>query len=164
MTTLIFALSLLFAGPWGSMDQQKPAPVLAQSAFAKAGWLVGCWHMASERGNPAVRMSWSPASNDLLIGLWIRLPLGLEAEYSFFRIESAPDLRLIWQGPGEPPLRLPVDLAAPPSANVIVFVNQGAGVPKRVEFRRGKDETLLVQALYEGAKALETPMKKLNCR
>jgi hypothetical protein len=160
MTAIFLTLGLSISGPSVPADQKKPAPTLPETAIARAGWLTGCWHLAGEKGNPSIRLYWTKASNDLLVGTWIRLPIGLEPEYSFFRIESAPVLTLIWQAPGEAPVRLPVDPAAASSSSAIAFVNPGPGFPKRVEFSR-KGDALLLQALYEGTKALETPMR--NC-
>lgn len=165
MTALIFVLSvlsLLISGPPAPMHTAKSAPELPQTAVARAGWLAGCWHMAGERGNPSVRLNWARASNDLLVGTWIHVPIGLEPEYSFLRIESAPALTLVWQAPGQRPLRMPIDPSAL-SSDAIAFVNSGTGIPKRVEFRRGKDAALLAQTYDEGPKAPAMSMKKVSC-
>lgn len=162
MTVILLTLNLLINGPALSAEAPKPAPALPQTAVARAGWLAGCWHMAGERGDPSVRLNWTRASNDLLVGTWIHVPLGLKPEYSFLRIESAPALTLVWQAPGERPLRMPVDTSAL-SSDAIAFVNSGTGIPTRAEFRRGKDEALLVQTQDEGPKAPVMSMKKVNC-
>jgi len=158
MAPLLLIASLLAAGP--TSPAQRNTPALPANAVTRAGVLVGCWHMSSERGGPSVRQNWTRVSADLIVGTAIRVTPGFRPEYSFLRIESG---SLVWQAPGEPPIRMPVDSEAALVADVIAFANPGAGLPKRVEFRRGKGEMLLMLALYEGTKALETPMKKVNC-
>lgn len=166
----LLVLLLSIASPFASAQRNKPAPLLPGTAVTRAGWLVGCWHMPSDRGNPSVRQVWTRASNDLLIGTSINVPPGLTPEYFFFRMEfnRANGLSLVWQAPGERPLRLAIDSVTRPSRDAadidaMVFVNPAAGLPKRVEFRHGKSETLVMLALYEGTKALETPMRKVDC-
>lgn len=156
MTKLILAFSVLFAAPV-AQSPALPAIVL------KADGLAGCWHHSGERGNPSIRLNWTRAASGLMTGTWIKVPQGFEPEYSFLRIESTPAVALVWQAPGEPPTRLALDSVTPASGDRVAFVNPGAGLPKRVEFVRGKSEALLVSALYEGTKALETPMKKVKC-
>lgn len=156
MTLLLVVLSLV------SPAAQKTAPAIPQSAVARAGWLTGCWESFGKDVSP-LRLSWTAASNDVIVGRATAGSPGLLADFVFFRIESTGGaVSLVRQAAGEAPERLTLEIGAP--AGELAFVGGPPEARKRISYRRDKNgDQFVLRYLVDGASAVETPMKKNGC-
>ena len=143
---------------------QKSAPAAPATAVTRAGWITGCWESFG-KGVPPLRLTWTAASNDLMVGRTAGGYPGQLTDFVFFRIESGSGmLSLVRQAAGEAPERFALDAGAP--AGELAFVGGPPEARKRIAYRRDpqKGDQFVLRYVVDGATAVETPMKKDGCR